>query len=105
MADRRFGVGEWLDVEDAQNYLSYGEVYKIAVKTLIEHFNKPTDKLLEEADKSGDIETSILPEHALGILPLAYNFRHYIELKLKGLILMKGGKIDNTHDISTLLKK
>ena len=100
-----FGVGGWLNVDDAQNYLAYGQVYGTAVKTLIAHFKKPTEKLLEEADASGHPDVSLLPAHALGILPLVYNFRHYVELKLKGLILMKGGKIKNTHNLSELLNK
>lgn len=105
MEDRQFGVGGWLDVENAQNYLAYGQVYGMTVKTMIEHFEKPTEKLLTEADASGRADVSLLPSHALGILPLVYNFRHFVELKLKGLILMKGEGVENTHDIYRLLQK
>ena len=105
MDERFFGVGEWLNAEEAQNYLVYGQVYGMAVKTMIEHFEKPAEKLLTEADASGRADVSLLPSHALGILPIVFNFRHYVELKLKGLILMKGEKVENTHDIYRLLKK
>ena len=107
MEDGRFVIGreEWLDSEEAQNYLLYGEVYKNAVNTLIEHFDKNSDELLEHAERFDDPESALLPRHAFGILPLVYNFRHYVELKLKGLILMKGCGVRTTHDIYALLQK
>jgi len=107
MEEKRFVVGseDWLNPEEYQNYLVYGEVYKIAVNTLVEHFDKNKDELFEHAKRFDDPESALLPGHAFGILSLVYNFRHYIELKLKGLILMKGGKIGMTHDIASLLQQ
>lgn len=107
MDDRYFVVGDedWFNANDSQNYLLYGEVYKMTVNTLIEHFGKSSDELMKKMDETGDPEPAALPGHAFGIIPLIYNFRHYIELKLKGLILMKNGEMEKTHDISNLLKK
>ena len=104
---KRYAIGmkEWFESETAQNYLVYGEVYKDAVKTLIDHFDKNPKELLEHAEKFDDPGSGLLPTHAFGILPLVYNFRHYVELKLKGLILMKDEEIANTHDIFSLLQQ
>jgi HEPN domain-containing protein len=107
MGDRPYVIGrdDWFEPEVAQNYLLYGEVYKDAVNVLIEHFDKNSNELMQHAERFDDPAAALLPEHAFGILPLVYNFRHYIELKLKGLILMKCGRIRNTHNIDELLQK
>ena len=117
MDEKYYGVGSYLDIEDSSNFLAYGEVYKDTVKALLEHFSKepPSEPLfdLEDLDdgtydaKTGmDVDAQMLPIHALGILPIIFLFRHYIELKLKGFILFKGGRIKaKSHDISELLKQ
>jgi hypothetical protein len=52
-------------------YLTYGDVYKDAV-----------DHLIKGQEEDGG-------PHAYGVLPILYVFHHYVELKLKGLILYK----------------
>src|SRR6185437_7618494 len=104
MEKKRFGIGGWLNTEKAQNYLAYGQVYKGIVKMSLKHFKKKPEDLLKEAEEYDDSEISLLPYHDLGMLPIAFNFRHYIEVKLKGLILLKKPDLTlNTHNIDELV--
>ena len=67
--------------------LDYGEVYMNSVNVLL-------DNLKNEI-------------HTMSPLPLLFLLRHYVELKLKGLILFKSptSKIIGQHDLVALLKK
>ena len=105
MQERHFATGIYLNPDKAKNYLAYGDVYKLALKSLIIHFEK-TDKELQEIINH-DIDPAILllPEHDYGIAPLSFLFRHYIEIKLKGLILGYYSCFKPTHNIKTLLDK
>jgi len=103
MQERHFAIGTYLNSDKALNYLAYGEVYKSALKALMENFERSDEAVQNEINKGVDPYILLLPEHDYGIAPLAFLFRHYIEIKLKGLILYKGEKFELTHNISKLL--
>lgn len=69
----------------------------------MQNFERTDKDVQKEITKGIDPDILLLPEHDYGIAPLAFLFRHYIEIKLKGLILYKDGNFELTHDISYLL--
>lgn len=105
MQERHFATGIYLNPDKSLNYLAYGEVYKSALKSLIVHFEKTDEEIQKEIIKNVDSDILLLSKHDYGIAPLSFLFRHYIEIKLKGLILSKGGSPKLTHDIDKLLNQ
>lgn len=72
---KNFPIDKVYNSNISYSYLAYGEVYKDAVNSLSEQFDKDN------------------VHHDYGILPLLFIFRHYIELKLTGLILYISGTL------------
>lgn len=105
MEERHFTIGTYLKHDKADNYLALGEVYKSTLKTLMKHFGMSDEDAQKEIDERTDPGSLLLPDHDYGIAPLAFLFRHYIEIKLKGLILYKGDSCERTHDVSRLLEQ
>ncbi len=103
MQERHFATGIYLSPDKALNYLAYGEVYKSALKSLMINFEKTDEEIQKEIIRDVCPDVLLLSEHDYGIAPLSFLFRHYIEIKLKGLILHKGGHFGLTHDIDKLL--
>lgn len=103
MQERHFATGIYLNSDKALNYLAYGEVYKSALKSLMVNFERTDEEVQKEITNNVDPDILLLPEHDYGIAPLSFLFRHYIEIKLKGLILYKGVDFELTHDINKLL--
>ncbi|MCH7560150.1 MAG: HEPN domain-containing protein [Thaumarchaeota archaeon] len=105
MQERHFATGIYLNPNKALNYLAYGEVYKSALKSLIAHFEKTDEDIQKEITNNVDSDILLLAKHDYGIAPLSFLFRHYIEIKLKGLILYKGNSFELTHDIDKLFNQ
>ncbi|MCE2498709.1 MAG: hypothetical protein J4F28_06960 [Nitrosopumilaceae archaeon] len=105
MEERYFAIGTCPKRDKVADYLEFGEVYKSALKTLMRHFEMPDEDMQKEIDERTDPGILLLPDHDYGIAPLAFLFRHYIEIKLKGLILYKGGSWEPTHDVRWLLEQ
>jgi len=103
MQERHFATGIYLNPDKAHNYLAYGEVYKSALKSLMVNFEKTDEDVQKEITNNVDPDILLLPKHDYGIAPLSFLFRHYIEIKLKGLILYKGSSFEITHNINILL--
>ena len=105
MKERYFATGTYLKPDKANNYLAFGDTYKSALKTLMKYFEMSDEDEQKGIDERTDPDILLLPDHDYGIAPLAFLFRHYIEIKLKGLILYKGKSFRLTHDISKLLEQ
>lgn len=103
MEERYFAAGKYPKHGKANTYLAFGEIYKSTLKTLMKHFEMSDEDEQKEIDKMTDPDILLLRDHSYGIMPLAFLFRHYIEITLKGLILYKGRSWEQTHDISKLL--
>ena len=73
-------------------YLTYGDAYKHAVEVLLERF--------KTRPHAGDW-------HSMAPLPLLFLLRHFVELKLKGLIFYKDPNAppSKVHDLVALLNR
>jgi len=85
-----FDVGNFpKESNDSDIFLAYGDVYKGIIEHLLNNFE--------------EIEENC---HDYVIIPILFLFRHYIELKLKGLLLFKKQKINvKSHNIYEPLQK
>jgi|APSaa5957512535_1039671.scaffolds.fasta_scaffold174234_1 hypothetical protein len=102
----RFAV-HWFPETGLQHnqFYAYAEVYKESLITLINEITRNHDLFGNEKDR--DNHPATLSEHDYGIIPAVFLFRHYIELQLKGMILQRGGTMNDfnrRHGLDVLLQ-
>jgi len=93
MNERPYKI-DWFSGEhsDGEDWLAYASVYMSTVKMLLESFKEEMSS--NEISLDRDPEIMILPYHVLGILPILFLFRQYVELELKGLLKINNKPID-----------
>ena len=102
----RFAVN-WFPETGVQHnqFYEYAEVYKESLITLVNEITRKHD--LFGKDKDRDNHPATLSNHDYGIIPAVFLFRHYIELQLKGMVLQRGGSMDDfnrIHGLDELLR-
>lgn len=86
-----------------EQFYEYAKMYREALFTLVKEMNREHNFLDENAS---DLSPAVLAGHDYGILPAMFLFRHHVELQLKGLVLHKGGtldEVDKIHGIGEIL--
>jgi len=97
---RRFAVNWFPETELQHNqFYAYAEVYKESFITIIHEMTREYD-----LDNNAQIDNhpATLSNHDYGIIPAVFLFRHYIELQLKGMILQRGGTMNDFNRIHGL---
>ena len=84
---------------DHNQFYAYAEVYKESVITIIHEITREFDL---ENNAQVDNHPATLSNHDYGIIPTVFLFRHYIELQLKGMILQRGGSMNDFNRNHTL---
>jgi len=101
----RFAVN-WFPETGLQHnqFYAYAEVYKESLITIINEITREHGLFGDNQDR--DNHPATLSNHDYGIIPAVFLFRHYIELQLKGMILQRGGTMNNfnrQHGLDELL--
>lgn len=90
---------------DAAEFLAYAYSYEMVAKIILSDASLDLDTYSIEADDPWQ-QLIELKFHQYGLFSIFFLVRHYLELKLKGLILSNGGKFltIKTHSLKVLIE-